>query len=163
MSQYHESAVDRAVREAQERGEFDDLPGAGKPLELGSPNDPDWWIKGLIQREQLDMSAALPSGIALRREIERLPATLVDVAREEHARAIVEDLNRRVLEDRTRPTTGPTVLAPTVDVESVIAQWRATRQARYAPLAGGVPATHDEAPEARAVRGGWLRRWLRRG
>ncbi len=32
-----ESPVERAIREAQERGEFDNLPGAGKPLRnLGS-------------------------------------------------------------------------------------------------------------------------------
>ncbi|MGH3508176.1 MAG: DUF1992 domain-containing protein, partial [Nocardioidaceae bacterium] len=82
MSQYYESPVDRAIREAQERGEFDDLPGAGKPLDLGNQSDPDWWIKGLIQREQLDMTAALPPGVALRREVEQLPQTLADVPTE---------------------------------------------------------------------------------
>ena len=36
MSQppYYESAVEKAIREAQERGEFDNLPGAGEPLDL---------------------------------------------------------------------------------------------------------------------------------
>ena len=28
-----ESPVEKQIREAMERGEFDDLPGAGKPLE----------------------------------------------------------------------------------------------------------------------------------
>jgi DnaJ family protein C protein 28 len=32
-----ESWIDQAIREAQERGEFDDLPGRGKPLDL-TPN-----------------------------------------------------------------------------------------------------------------------------
>ncbi|GLZ01820.1 hypothetical protein Acsp02_90710 [Actinoplanes sp. NBRC 103695] len=32
MADWYESAVDRQLREAQERGEFDNLPGAGKPL-----------------------------------------------------------------------------------------------------------------------------------
>lgn len=32
-----ESCVDQQIRDAQERGEFDDLPGAGKPLDL-TPN-----------------------------------------------------------------------------------------------------------------------------
>jgi hypothetical protein len=36
----YESPADRAIREAMERGEFDDLPGAGKPLtNLGDPDD----------------------------------------------------------------------------------------------------------------------------
>jgi hypothetical protein len=30
-----ESLLDRQIRAAQERGEFDDLPGAGKPLPSG--------------------------------------------------------------------------------------------------------------------------------
>ncbi|MEV4218944.1 DUF1992 domain-containing protein [Nonomuraea sp. NPDC049725] len=41
-----ESWVDRQIREAQERGEFDDLPGAGKPLPgADKPYDEHWWIK----------------------------------------------------------------------------------------------------------------------
>ena len=35
-----------AIREAQERGEFDNLPGAGKPLtDLGDTDDPMWWVR----------------------------------------------------------------------------------------------------------------------
>ncbi len=38
------SHVDRLIREAQERGEFENLPGAGKPLDLGrdNPFEADW-------------------------------------------------------------------------------------------------------------------------
>ena len=53
MAERYESAVDRLVREAQERGEFDNLSGAGKPLRIRNPNDPDWWVKSWIEREQL--------------------------------------------------------------------------------------------------------------
>ncbi len=43
MAQRWESPVEKAIREAQERGEFDGLPGAGKPLgDLGSPDDAMW-------------------------------------------------------------------------------------------------------------------------
>jgi hypothetical protein len=161
VSDYHESAVDRAIREAQERGAFDDLPGAGKPLDLGSPNDPDWWIKGLIHREQLDMTAALPSGIALRREVERLPDTLADVPTEAHARKIVEDLNRRILEDRRRPRSDPPVLARTVDVEDVLAAWRQSRSQRFArPAAAddrGTDLAQDESTEHTGRTGWWWR------
>ncbi|MFQ6059060.1 MAG: DnaJ family domain-containing protein [Anaerolineae bacterium] len=38
-----ESAVDKAIREAMERGEFDDLPGKGQPLKLErNPYVGDW-------------------------------------------------------------------------------------------------------------------------
>ena len=39
-----ESAVEKQIREAMERGEFDDLPGQGKPLDLRrDPNVPEEW------------------------------------------------------------------------------------------------------------------------
>jgi hypothetical protein len=161
MSQYHESPVDRAIREAQERGAFDDLPGAGKPLNLGDSSDPDWWVKGLIQREQLDMTAALPPGVALRREIERLPQTLADVPTEAAAREIVEDLNRRVLEDRRRLTTGPTVLAPTVDVDEVIERWRADRERRYGRAGVAPVETADPVVPGVESQASWRRPWVK--
>jgi hypothetical protein len=43
--------VDRAIREAQERGEFDNLTTAGKPLQLGKPWDPDWGMAHHILKQ----------------------------------------------------------------------------------------------------------------
>ncbi len=122
----YESWVDRQVREAQERGEFDNLPGAGRPIPgIRDAHDPDWWVKGLIEREKLP--APLPPGLALRREVEQLPTTLADVRDEATARAVLEDLNRRILDLRRRPSAGPPILVPTVDVEAALARWRESR------------------------------------
>ena len=75
-----ESPVERAIREAQERGEFDDLPGAGKPLpDLGDPDDPLWWLRRKAEREQLDLSLALPTALQLRKEAAAFPASLLDL------------------------------------------------------------------------------------
>ena len=41
----YESWVDRQIREAEERGAFKDLPGAGKPLKNLDTHDPDWWSR----------------------------------------------------------------------------------------------------------------------
>ncbi len=39
-----ESAVEKSIREAMDRGEFENLPGAGKPLDLHrDPNLPEDW------------------------------------------------------------------------------------------------------------------------
>ena len=54
-----ESIAERKIREAMERGEFDDLPGQGKPLKLGD-RDPNWWVKGLLEREQCGRWAYFP-------------------------------------------------------------------------------------------------------
>ena len=58
--------VDLQVQEAMRRGEFDDLPGAGKPLDLPEKHDPDWWLKRLIEREKI--TGLAPAAIGLRKE-----------------------------------------------------------------------------------------------
>src|SRR5512134_3527815 len=67
--------VDLQVRRAMERGEFDNLPGAGKPIKgLGSTHDPDWWVKSLIERERI--TGVLPPALALRKEDAELDGAL---------------------------------------------------------------------------------------
>ena len=57
MTSWYESHIDRQIREAQELGEFDDLPGAGKPLPgFGQEYDENWWLKQLIEREKMGMA-----------------------------------------------------------------------------------------------------------
>ena len=88
--QHVETIAEKRIREAQERGEFDNLPGAGKPLpSLDRPYREDWWINGLIEREQLDMTGAMNPTMALRKEAHAMDETVRDVAREESVRAIV--------------------------------------------------------------------------
>jgi len=50
--QEKETLVERRIREAIEAGEFDDLPGAGKPIDdLGRGYEPTWWVKKWLERE----------------------------------------------------------------------------------------------------------------
>lgn len=119
----YESWIDRQIREAQERGAFDNLPGAGRPLHLD--DDPDWWIKAKIKRENLE--PALPGPVLLRREVENIQDALVDVADEATARAIVEALNDRIRGYYAQPTTGPFIAVRLVDVQVELARWRQRR------------------------------------
>jgi hypothetical protein len=42
-------------------GEFDNLPGAGKPLPgANRPHDEQWWIKDYLRREKLTTESMLP-------------------------------------------------------------------------------------------------------
>ena len=155
---HRETWVDRQIREAQERGEFDNLPGAGKPLgDLGDPNDPDWWVRRYIEREKLDVSGALPTPLALRKEASEFPASLVDVPTEAEVREILEDFNRRVKVDRLRPAVGnlPPLIARTVDIDELVEQWRALRAARTPPV-----EPHAVAPTPPTTS--WWRRLLGR-
>ncbi|WP_404389470.1 DUF1992 domain-containing protein [Humibacillus xanthopallidus] len=124
-----ESPVEKQIREAQERGDFDNLPGAGKPLDLSDSGDPDWWLKRFAARENLDLGGALPGALALRKEAAGYPGSLVDVRTEANVREIVEDYNKRVLADRLRPAVGnlPPMIAKTLDVDDMVTQWRSLR------------------------------------
>ena len=68
----YESWVERLIREATERGEFDNLPGQGKPIKgLNGRDEENWWIKAYLEREQLPLP--LPTSLALRKEVTELP------------------------------------------------------------------------------------------
>ncbi len=130
MAETFETRIDRLIREAQDRGEFDNLPGAGKPLDLSDADDPEWWAKRKIKEEKLDPSELLPPTLQLRRERQGFPESLEDVRDEAAVRAVLEDFNNRVRRDLLAPGLGPMsqVLARTVDVEDMIGRWRRLRR-----------------------------------
>jgi hypothetical protein len=139
--------VDLQVRQAMERGDFDDLPGAGKPIpDLGTTHDPDWWVKRLVEREHITV---LPPALQLRKDDAELDAALDRLGSEREARSFIEDFNARVLRARYTPVDGPPLITMPRDVEETIAAWHERRAARRrtAPAA--------PAPERR-------RRWWRR-
>lgn len=124
--QAYETLVERMIREAQERGEFDNLKGAGRPLDLGSGDDPDWWIKQKMRSEGLDFAGALPAVISLRREAAGFPGSLADLRTESSVRAVLADYNDRVRLDRlaARDPKAATIVAPLVDIEAMVERWR---------------------------------------
>jgi hypothetical protein len=145
--------VDLQIERAMERGDFDDLPGAGKPLgDLGSPNDRDWWIKKLIEREKI--TGVLPPALMLRKEDAGLHDLLDKETAEQVVRQLVEDFNRRVVEARRQLQGGPPVVTPTRDVDDEVEQWRARRRHRAQRRA--TPRAVE--PETRPERRGWFRR-----
>jgi len=55
-----ESLVERRIREAMERGDFENLPGAGKPIaDLDQPEDELAWVKRWMKREGIDLGEEL--------------------------------------------------------------------------------------------------------
>ena len=166
-----ESPVEKAIREAQERGEFDNLPGAGKPLRsLGDPEheDPDWWVKGLVERENLDLSGAMSPSMALRKEAAGFPESLLDLRTEQGVRAVLDDYNHRVRVDRLRPAGGTRspVWARIVDADEMVGRWRVLREAKVreaeAARAAATPTTDGASRAARRGRAAWIRRLLGR-
>ena len=128
--------VDQQIRAAIARGEFDDLPYAGKPLpsHLTDQTDRDWWLKSLIEREKI--TGVLPEALQLRKDDRELEARLDRIARPDDVREAVTEFNRRVVEARRQLAGGPPVITALRDVEDEVTAWferRRTRSARPTP------------------------------
>jgi hypothetical protein len=126
---WYESAIDRQLREAAERGEFENLPGAGKPLSgYGGEYDEDWWVKDWLRREGAT-AGVIPPTLALRRAAEDLETVVDRLEVEQEVREHVAELNVRIDKARRGHLDGPPVILPAFDPEVVVAAWR-TRKAR---------------------------------
>jgi hypothetical protein len=149
--------VDLQVRRAMERGDFDNLPGAGKPIRgLGDTHDPDWWVKSLIERERI--TGVLPPALGLRKEDAELDGLLDRETTEDGVRRIVGDFNRRVVEARRQLQGGPPVVTPTRDVDAEVVAWRDRRAARREQQRRQLSADADASGTARGRRRRW---WAR--
>ena len=142
-----ETWIEKQIREAQARGDFENLPGAGKPIAgRGEPDDELWWLKGYLAREKLDF--VLPTSLKLRKEIEDLPERVDRERREYDVRNVVADLNERIRTENRWPTPGPPLNRMPVDLEAVVAGWHERRAARQpaAPPAAEAPAGPERRP-----------------
>ncbi len=120
--------VDRVVDQAIERGDFDHNPYAGRPLPgINGRHDPDWWLKGLIEREHI--SGVLPEALQLRKDDAALDARLDRERSADAVRRLVAEFNRRVIEARRQLLGGPPVVTELRDVETEVAAWARRRSA----------------------------------
>ncbi|TWV35121.1 DUF1992 domain-containing protein [Streptomyces misionensis] len=121
-----ESWVDKQIRDAQARGEFERLAGAGEPLpaEVDSTYDELWWVKRKMAREGL---AVLPPALALRKEAEDALAAAYAAPSERIARKIVEDVNVKIRDMMFKPPPGPPLGKKPYDVEEVVREWHRLR------------------------------------
>ena len=156
MARQHEY-VDLQLKQAMERGDFDDLPGAGKPIKnLGTQHDPNWWVKQLIERERI--TGLLPPALQLRKDDAELDAKLDRHTAESEVRRELEEFNARVMRARYTPVDGPPLVTMPRDVEAEVDAWRGRRLARRREAAARKateppPVTQRERPR---------RRWFRR-
>jgi hypothetical protein len=127
MVHWYESSIDRQLREAAERGEFDNLEGTGKPLrDHGREYDDDWWVKDWLEREGAT-AGVIPPTLALRREVEDLEVRVDRLATEREVRAYVAELNERIRKAAVGLMGGPPVLLAQRDADRVVRKWRGRR------------------------------------
>ncbi len=159
-----ESWIERQLREARERGSFDDLPGAGKPLPRAA-SDELAWVRDKARREDLPVTALLPPSLAVAKEAEDLPARLARERSEVRVRTLVEGLNARIDAARRGPAVGPPVRTALLDVDAVVAVWRASVVAAATVPDPWVPdpaAPDPVAPDPAVTTPGRRRGLLRR-
>jgi hypothetical protein len=123
-----ESWIDRQIREAEERGEFDDLPSAGKPLPgAGEPLEEDWWLKKKMREEE--GSAGLPPSLVLRKQAETARARALAAGTDDEARAIIGEMNAKILDALRKPVSGPPLNLMPFDVEKLVRERKGTSRA----------------------------------
>jgi hypothetical protein len=153
--------VELRIQQAMRRGDFDDLPGAGKPLPTSATHDPDWWIRRKIERERL--TGLGPPALTLRSEDAALDGRLDALGSERAVREHLDDFNRRVVEARRQLLGGPPVVTATRDADAEVARWRERRDARLREAARVRAAEEDAAAvERRERRRHPLRAWADR-
>jgi hypothetical protein len=143
------SWIDQQINEAAERGAFDNLPGAGKPLpKRGEAGDGQAWLQNYLRREGVSAEELLPTPLRLRKEVERLTDTVRDLRSEQEVREAVSGLNQRILQWRRIPE-GPPVYVPLVNAETMVARWRDAQPAPSSPAPVGSPARDAPSPRPR--------------
>ena len=120
-----ESWIDKQIRDATERGEFDDLSGKGKPLpDIDKPRDELWWVRGLLKRENVQF---LPPTLQVRKDLDEVRERIAATDDEAVVRKLVAEINEKIREVNRSVVTGPPSTLFPLHVETVVERWRAER------------------------------------
>ncbi len=117
-----ESWVERQIREGRERGEFDDLPGHGRPLpDLDRPRDELWWVRKKLRREKVSYS---PPALSLRKEVDDALERIAAATSEAQVRDLVAAINERIRYVNSHTVSVPPTTIAVLDVDDVVQKWR---------------------------------------
>jgi hypothetical protein len=148
-----ETWVEQQIRRASDEGAFEGLSYTGRPLPRRDREKSSYeWALEWARREEDDVAAMLPTGLALRKEREQLPGLIAQQASEVAVRALVQAHNERVDQYYRRPVEGVWVPVGMADVEAEVAAWRAGR-----PVAAEEPDPPAQVPPPSRRRWWWRR------
>jgi len=139
--------IEKQISDAAERGAFDDLPGAGKPLPRPEGDVAETWALNWARREGLSTQDMLPTPLKLRAESARLAGNVHLLKSEQDVRDAVAELNHRIMEWRRIPI-GPPIFVRLVDESDLLSRWQAAHQ----EPADGPADGSEEAPRRRFDR-----------
>ena len=144
--------IEQQIEEATERGAFENLPGAGKPLPKSEEDAAAAWLREYVRREGVATEEFLPVPLKLRKESERLADAAPGLPSDQAVREAAAELNERIMNWRRIPL-GPPIFVPLVDADALAARWHEARPAEPPPATAGA-GRHE--PRGR-------RRWRLRG
>jgi hypothetical protein len=120
-----ETWIDRQIRQGMENGDFDNLPGHGRPLpDLDVIHDEMWWVRKKLRREQVSF---LPPTLAIRKELDDTLEAVAAASTEAEVRELVGGINARIRQVNATATAGPPSTVGPLDVDRVVERWRAAR------------------------------------
>ena len=157
------SWIDQQIADAERRGVFDNLPGAGKPLpDRGDEDFGQSWLRQWVQREGVPVDEMLPPPLRLRKKRELLARRAPGMRSEQDVRDAVAALNQEIMEWRRIPV-GPPIFVPLVDEDAMVGLWRDAYPAAPPPgeATDAAPAGRtSDGPDAGPgrSRGPWWRR-----
>jgi len=124
-----DSLAEVRIQTAQAEGQFENLPGFGKPIPgIDEPHDELWWVKDKLKREQI---SSLPPALVIRLDVEMTLAQIATLKSERAVRQEVAALNERIRRASFGTTWGPPVDVQPIDVDDCIARWRAAQIPSY--------------------------------
>ena len=119
----YEAFAEQLIREAQASGQMANLPGFGAPIpNIDEPHDEDWWLKDKLRREEVSV---LPPSLEILRDVERTLARVQTLTTELQVRRELAALNERIRDANFRSVSGPPSTQLPVDIEELVADWRA--------------------------------------
>ena len=120
-----ESYADELIREAEEAGEFDNLPGFGQAIPgIDGPDDELWWIKEKLRRERLSL---LPPSLQILADVDKALARVWTLTRESGVRREVATINEHIRAANYASVWGPPSTLLPLEVEEIVAEWRKRR------------------------------------
>lgn len=120
-----ESWIDKLIRDGIERGAFDDLPGAGKPIpDLDRPRDELWWVRQKLKREDIQL---LPPTLQIRKDLDEALEKIAASDDEAKVRVIITEINEQIRYVNSHVVHGPPSTLMPLDVERTVARWREGR------------------------------------
>ena len=114
--------ADAKIEQAIRDGQFENLDGFGKPLDIDlSTMDDFWWLKEKAKREQLNL---LPPAMILKREVEQETQEILKLDDEQGVRQRVRKLNQTIIAANMKILWGPPSQVMPINETQFIQKWK---------------------------------------